>query len=116
MPSRAMPRAQIVAWARSSWICPAAAWASQILFVLLMRVVPQLGILGLPLLIVQIMLLLCGTFLGFRVLTQARARVPTGSWWAAMVGTLLSAGTFALFLLLVVWSFWLNVKHELGGP
>lgn len=84
--------------ARASWICPLAAWASQFAFVWLQRAAPGTRALSLPMMVLQLVLVVCGLYFGPKVLSQGRARVPAGSWWEAIVGTVLSVCTIGLIV------------------
>ena len=84
-----------------SWLCPAIAWASQIALALA-RV--RLGTFGLVVMIVQGALLLAGLYLGGKVLALGRDILPSKTWWAAVIGVTLSAGTILLIVAMSLFS------------
>ena len=88
--------------ARASWLCPVAAWASQIVLHLTLRGVPGLGPLWTLAMVVQFALIVGGLYLGAKVLSRGRqwATLAPGTRAAAIAGVLLSGGTILLIVVL----------------
>ncbi len=92
--------------ARASWLLPLLAWASQILFGTLMRVI-QLpweigGYLCMAMLLVQAVILVAGIGFGGSVLLQDPALVTPKNRMMALIGLAFSAGTIALIIGLLI--------------
>ena len=92
----------VASCARASWLCPVIAWASQILFVLTLSGVPGLGGFWLLMMVVQFVLIIAGLYLGAKVLALGSLSVAPSSWWAALLGVVLSGGTILLIAGLAV--------------
>lgn len=86
--------------AMAAWICPAAAWVSQIFLALTLRGISGLGLFWAAMALLQLALVLAGLVLGIVVLCKGK-QVPARSRAAARVGIVLSTGTLFLGVILL---------------
>lgn len=95
-PTDSMIRTQ----AQASWLCPVAAWASQIILTFAWYGITGLGLFWAVAAVVQFILIIAGLYLGLKVVSLGRSTMKPGVWLSAIMGVVLSAGTILLIVVL----------------